>query len=101
MYQKIIDGKKYTIIPSTRKNKKYDVFLDGKYVVSFGDIRYESFPQHKNKERLENYKSRHRNDNINDPNYAGFWSYWILWNKPSIKESIKDTEKKFNIKIHL
>ena len=26
---------------------------------------------------------------------AGFWSYWLLWNKPSIKESYEDIKKRF------
>ena len=29
----------------------------------------------------------------------GFWSRWLLWEKPTINESIKNIEKKFNIKI--
>lgn len=97
--EKTIKG--YTIKVSTRKNKKYDVYKDDKYITSFGDSRYEDYTKHKDIIRLNNYKSRHKNDNINNPNYAGFWSYWILWNKPTIKESIKDTEKRFNINIHL
>jgi hypothetical protein len=36
----------------------------------------------------------------NNPS-PGFFSRWLLWNKPSLKASIKDTEKRFNIKIHL
>jgi hypothetical protein len=30
---------------------------------------------------------------------AGFWSKNILWNKPTLKASIRNAEKKFNIKI--
>ena len=30
---------------------------------------------------------------------SGFWSRHLLWNKPTIEESIKDIEDKFNIKI--
>tara|TARA_Y100000361_G_scaffold136064_1_gene136441 strand:- start:86 stop:421 length:336 start_codon:yes stop_codon:yes gene_type:complete len=46
-----------------------------------------------------NYRSRHRNDNINDPYSAGSLSWWLLWNKPTLSASIKDYEKKFNINI--
>lgn len=28
---------------STRKNKKYDAFMNGKYIVSFGDKRYQQY----------------------------------------------------------
>lgn len=30
----------------------------------------------------------------------GFWSRWLLWNKPTILSSIKDIEKQFKIKIN-
>ena len=29
---------------------------------------------------------------------AGFWSRWLLWNKPTLDESIKYVLKKFNLK---
>lgn len=44
--------------PSRRKNKKYDVFtLDNKYIVSFGDRRYQQF-----KDRISYYKSLDHGD---------------------------------------
>ena len=51
-------------------------------------------------EKKKNYISRHRkNENWNDPKTAGFYSKNILWNKPSIGESIKDMNKRYkNIK---
>jgi hypothetical protein len=30
---------------------------------------------------------------------AGFWSKWILWNKSSLISSIRDTQKRFGIRI--
>ena len=33
----------YTFKVSTRKHKKYDAFKNGKYVVSFGDNRYQQY----------------------------------------------------------
>ena len=32
-------------------------------------------------------------------NTPGFWSRWLLWNKPSLRASIKDMEARFGIKI--
>lgn len=78
----------YTIKPSTRKNKKYDVYKNDKYITSFGDTRYQHYYDkigyyehlnHYDEKRRKNYRSRHRNDNITDPNYAGYWSYNYLW----------------------
>ena len=33
----------YQFKVSTRKNKKYDVYENNKYIVSFGDNRYEQY----------------------------------------------------------
>lgn len=47
--------------------------------VSFGARGYEDYTQHKDKNRRANYRSRHRNDNLDDPYSAGFWSWHVLW----------------------
>lgn len=84
--EKTIKG--YTIKVSTRKNKKYDVYKDDKYITSFGDKRYQHYKDligyyknldHNDKKRRDNYRSRHKNDNIDNPNYAGYWAYHFLW----------------------
>ena len=52
--------------------------------------------------KRQNYIARHRvreNWNKSGIHTAGFWSRWILWNKPTLQESINDVEKRFNIKI--
>jgi len=64
--------------------KKFDVYVPNKKTgnlrkVSFGDRRYEDYTIHKDKERMMRYRQRHRLDKINNPMYAGFWSYWVLW----------------------
>lgn len=57
----------YTFRKSTRKNKKYDVFKNNKYLVSFGDNRYQQYfdkigsysrLNHNDKKRRDNYYSR-------------------------------------------
>lgn len=78
----------YTIRPSRREFKKYDVFKNEKYITSFGDIRYEHYYDkfgfysklnHLDKDRRRSYRQRHANDNIDDPEYAGYWSWKYLW----------------------
>ena len=59
--------------------KKYKVTLKNGKTVQFGDIRYEDYLIHKNNKRRENYRLRHKGDNINDINFPGFWSYHVLW----------------------
>ena len=85
---------------STNDNKKYDAYVEGKKV-SFGAKGYSDFTQHKDEERKRNYIARHGsgNQNWNDLTTAGAWSKWLLWNKPTIRESIKSMENKFNINI--
>ena len=84
---------------SSNPEKKYDAFVEGKKV-SFGASGYSDFTQHKDTDRKKNYIARHRvNQNWNDLKTAGAWSKGILWNKPTISESIKSMENKFKIKI--
>jgi hypothetical protein len=73
---------------STRKNKKYDVYKDGKYLVSFGDINYQHYKDkiglysnlnHNDENRRRLYKLRHAKDNINDKTSAGHFSWFYLW----------------------
>ena len=57
---------------------------------------YEDFTIHKDPERKERYIERHsKNEDWHNPLTAGFYSRWILWNKPTITESIKDTNRRF------
>ena len=60
---------------------------------------YIMFLNSNNDEKQRLYKLRHQNDYINDLNYPGCWSWWLLWNKKSIEESIKYMEKQFKINI--
>eukprot|EP00438_Fugacium_kawagutii_P023399 Skav210881 [mRNA] locus=scaffold3713:7003:7293:+ [translate_table: standard] len=85
---------------STNSNKKYDAFVEGKKI-SFGANGYSDFTQHKDPERKQRYIARHKkNEDWSKLNPASF-SRYILWNKPTISESIKSMETKFNIDIKL
>ena len=91
------------ISKSKNKDKKYDARIDGKKTVSFGAAGYSDYSVHKNPERKQRYIDRHKkNENWSDPTTAGFYAKNLLWNKPTLTESIKDTNKKFkNINIKL
>lgn len=86
---------------SSKSDKKFMVKIDGK-TVHFGAKGYEDYTFHKDENRKNNYISRHKaredwsKSGIKTP---GFWALHILWNKPSFRESVKDTAKKFNLKI--
>ena len=84
---------------SSNPKKKYDAYVDGKKV-SFGATGYSDFTQHKDEDRKKNYIARHKpNQNWNDLTTAGAWSKNLLWNKTTIRDSIKSMESKFNIDI--
>jgi hypothetical protein len=91
----------YKLSPSTNKNKKWKIETDTK-TVHFGASGYEDYTIHKDEDRMKRYISRHKNNENwgkSGIGTAGFWSRWLLWNKSSLSASIKDTEKRFNIKI--
>lgn len=89
---------------STRENYKYMVVIfhpnGTKKTVHFGASGYSDYTKHKDPDRMKRYDARHKtkeNWNKSGINTAGFWSKWILWSKPSLKEAIDYTENKFNI----
>ena len=87
---------------STRPEKKYMVTIDDSKTIHFGAKNYSDYTKHKNKSRMLRYRNRHKsreNWGKSGLKTAGFWSLLILWNKPSFIDSIKDTEKRFNIRI--
>jgi hypothetical protein len=86
---------------STKEEKKYMVLV-GKKTIHFGSAGMSDYTIHKDPERKERYISRHKkreNWNKSGMTTAGFFSRWILWNKPTIRDSIIDTEERFNVKI--
>ena len=48
--------------------------------------------------RKKSYDARHKpREDWSDPTSAGALSKYILWNKPTIAESIKDYKARFNL----
>lgn len=92
----------YHLTESTKKDKKLLILTPNGHKIHFGMIGYSDYTIYHDKTRRKNYILRHANKEDwteSGINTAGFWSYWILWNKPSIKKSIKKVEKLFKIKI--
>jgi hypothetical protein len=66
--------------------------------VQFGARGYQDYTQHKDKARRDNYRSRHRNDNIDDPTSAGFWSWHVLWgDSTDIKKNLTAVKRKYRL----
>lgn len=91
---------------STRSDKKYMVKVDGK-TIHFGAKGYENYggvgkERHTDEERKKRYITRHKereNWTKSGIATAGFWSRWLLWNKPTLQQNIKDIQQRFNVKI--
>lgn len=72
------------------------VFQDGTRT-SFGAQGYDDYTITKDDTRKRLYRERHAKDlDTGDPKRAGFLSYYILWNHKTIKESIKDYNRRFS-----
>ena len=90
--------KKYFPYKSDRPDKKYYIITNDNKKVYFGQASASDFTIHKDEARKQRYINRHKkNENWNNKDTAGFWSRWLLWEKPSIKESYEYIRKKFNI----
>ena len=71
--------------PSTKKNKKIDVFKNNKLIASIGAIGYLDYPNYIEKkgiqfanERKKLYKQRHNNDRFKKGT-NGFFADKLLW----------------------
>lgn len=87
---------------ASKRYKKYAVDLPSGGTVYFGHNQYEDYTIHKDPARMENYLKRHKKREdwtLNGISTAGFWSRWLLWNKPSFIDSINNIKKRFNIQI--
>lgn len=83
---------------STRKDKKYMAIFDDGTKTHFGAKGMDDFTITKDEDQKMRYLNRHRkNENWNDFKSPGALSRWILWNKPTIRESLKDYKKRFNL----
>ena len=90
------------IKPSSKPDKKYTAVIDNKKSINFGQKGASDYTKHKDKERKERYLQRHKNDNYNNYLYPSFYSTNLLWNKPTITESVKDTNERYkNISIKM
>lgn len=87
------------VVPSKKFTKKYDAHFSDGTKTSFGASGYYDYtqPPH-DKVKREAYRRRHKDDlDTDDPTRAGFLSYYLLWNKPTLEASIQDYKRMFNM----
>ena len=93
---------KYKPYKSDKPNKKYYIITNDNKKVYFGSSNYSDFTIHKDEARRQRYVARHEKNESKFWNKSGidtpsFWSRFLLWNKPTIKESYTDIKRRFNI----
>lgn len=92
-----------SIKKSNRASKKLQAIFKNKITgrrrtTHFGAKGMSDFTKHKDVNRKLRYIQRHRaRENWDDPTTAGALSRWILWNKPTINDSITDFKKRFKL----
>jgi hypothetical protein len=85
--------------PSQIEGKKYTAIVDGR-TVHFGQAGASDYTKHKDPKRKEQYIARHKKTEDWTKGgiaTAGFWSRWLLWNKPTIASSKQDIKAKFGV----
>lgn len=88
---------------STNPKKKLMAVLYDKdnktKTIYFGSAGASDFIKNKDEERKKRYIARHRKrERWNVPDTAGSLAKHILWNKPTLRASIADYKKRFNLK---
>lgn len=92
---------------SNKPDKKYMVKITNNSTkksktIHFGASGMSDYTKHKNPERKQRYIIRHQkreNWTKSGITTAGFWSRWLLWGEPTLKDSIRVIERKFKVKI--
>ena len=85
---------------SDKPGKKYYIITNSGKKVYFGQASASDFTHHKDEQRKQRYIDRHKSNETwskSGIDTAGFWSRWLLWNKPTIKESYENIKTKFHI----
>ncbi len=82
-------GKKWKVIVADKEHKK---------TIHFGQRGADDFTLTGDKEQKARYIDRHKDkEDWTDVFSAGFWSRWLLWNKPTISASLADIKRTFNL----
>ena len=89
----------YYPYPATNHRHKYFIITDTGRKISFGKYGAEDFTIHKDEERKQRYINRHKKReeqywNKSGINRASWWSRFLLWEEPNIKDAYKKIKDK-------
>jgi hypothetical protein len=87
------------IKPSTRKDKRYQATFNNGRTIQFGLRGGQTYIDHGNKIKRENYIKRHTvNEDFSNPYSAGALSRWLLWGDyKTLDENLQAFMKKFHV----
>lgn len=86
---------KYVAVIEKDDGSTKTVRFGAKGMTDFTKARVNGKPDEARKQR---YLDRHRDrEDWNDITTAGAWSRWLLWNKPTIRESLEDLKTRFGL----
>jgi hypothetical protein len=88
------DGKHKLI---AKFNNPNEIIKFGAYDYNDYTIYYQMDPELAKKRKTAYLKRHKANEDWTNPRTAGTLSKYILWNKPTIEESINSYKKKFNL----
>ena len=92
-----------TLRRSHKPEKKWDAVFEKdngrEKIVPFGARGMSDFTKHKDTQRKKRYIQRHSGmgEHWSRPDTPGALSRWILWNKKTLKASLKDFKRKFKV----
>jgi len=86
---------------SNRKGKRFVIIMPSfKHRHHFGSDVGETFIEHRDDKKKKAWIARHRMDKGWNSEHSGIYhSRKLLWNKPTLKEAIKQYEKDHDVKI--
>ena len=77
------------------KNKRFKAYFSDGTITKFGQTGSRTFIDHGDNKLKSNYLKRHIKDLLtNDYRRSGYLSIFITWNKPTLKESITDFNRR-------
>ena len=92
------------IKPSSDPDKKLDVKLETdagrEKTVRIGAKGMDDFTKTRDEDQKARYLTRHRareDWKLSGVLSSGFWSRWLLWNKPTLEASRRDVKERFNL----
>lgn len=92
---------KVKLIKSPNPEKKYRVIFPNGKKVDFGGAGYSDYTIHKDPKRMKRYLTRHggmgETWTKKGMYTAGFWSRWLLWSKPSMREAKRLLSLRFGL----